>query len=403
MQSFNTVVVGAGQAGLSASYELTQLGVEHIVLERDRVGAGWANRWESFCLVTPNWSVQLPGFPYDGDDPDGFMPRDDVVAYLGRYAASFDSPIQLGAHVLGVSRNQTGFEIATERGEGLLCENLIVSTGAYQKPLVPQGGDTLPDHLTVMDVTGYTRETELPDGDVLIIGSGQTGCQLAEELQDAGRRVVLACGRAPWAPRRIGDHDLMWWLIESGFLDVDATTLPPEARLFANVLATGHQGGHDLHYRTLVYRGIELAGRFLGAEDGVARFAGDLGDSVSWGDEKFALLRDHFQKFAADRGLEFPEVPDPEPFDMAGPETVDLGSFGSVIFTGGFRPDYLSWMPWPEAFDEGGFPLQTQGASIAVPGLYFVGLHFMRTRRSALLCGVGEDARVVAQQVAGLG
>ena len=401
MQSIDTLIIGAGQAGLSASYELTQRGVEHIVLEKERIGAGWANRWESFCLVTPNWSVRLPGFPYDGDDPDGFMPRDEIVAFLEQYAASFDAPVQLGVHVSGVSKRGDGFEIAVDGGEGFLARNLIVSTGAYQKPFVPKGGETLPDHLTVMDITGFASEAALPDGDVLIIGSGQTGCQLAEELQDAGRRVVLACGKAPWSPRRIGEKDVMWWLLESGFMDVDATTLPPEARLFANVLASGHQGGHDMHYRTLADRGIELAGRFLGAKDGIAHFAPDLAESVAWGDARFAQLREVFQKFAADQGINIPDVAEPEPFVASGPESVDLGSFGSVIVTGGFRPDYLSWMPWPEAFDEAGFPLQRDGASSAVPGLYFVGLHFMRNRRSALLCGVGDDARVVAEQVAG--
>ena len=401
MQSIDTLIIGAGQAGLSASYELTQRGVEHIVLEKERIGAGWANRWESFCLVTPNWSVRLPGFHYDGDDPDGFMPRDEIVAFLEQYAASFDAPVQLGVHVSGVSKRGDGFEISVDGGEGFLARNLIVSTGAYQKPFVPKGGETLPDHLTVMDITGFASEAALPDGDVLIIGSGQTGCQLAEELQDAGRRVVLACGKAPWSPRRIGEKDVMWWLLESGFMDVDATTLPPEARLFANVLASGHQGGHDMHYRTLADRGIELAGRFLGAKDGIAHFAPDLAESVAWGDARFAQLREVFQKFAADQGINIPDVADPEPFVASGPESVDLGSFGSVIVTGGFRPDYLSWMPWPEAFDEAGFPLQRDGASSAVPGLYFVGLHFMRNRRSALLCGVGDDARVVAEQVAG--
>lgn len=400
MNSINTVIIGAGQAGLSASYELKQRGVDHVVLEKDRIGAGWANRWESFCLVTPNWTVRLPGFHYDRDDPDGFMLRDEVVEYLEQYAASFDAPVQLGADVSGVSKSDDGFEVAVKGRDGFQCQNLIVSTGAYQKPFVPKGGDTLPDHLTVMDINGFTAEAALPDGDVLIIGSGQTGCQLAEELKDAGRRVVLACGKAPWSPRRIGDKDVMWWLLESGFMDVDAATLPPEARLFANVLASGHHGGHDLHYRTLTDQGIELAGRFLGAVDGVARFAPDLGESVSWGDARFGQLRDVFQEFAADQGLEMPDVPDPEPFTLIGPESVDLGSFGSVIVTGGFRPDYLSWMPWPEAFDDGGFPLQRDGASTTVPGLYFVGLHFMRTRRSALLCGVGDDARVVAEQVA---
>jgi len=395
------VVIGAGQAGLATSYQLSRRGVEHVVLEKERIGAGWANRWESFCLVTPNWTVHLPGFPYDGNDPDGFMPRDEIVAHLERYAASFDCPVRTGAEVAGVvSRPEVGFDVEIDGNETLRTRHLVVSTGAYQKPVLPAGVGDMPGHLKVIDTNAFTCSDDLPEGDVLIIGSGQTGCQLSEELTEDGRKVVLACGRAPWSPRRIAGKDVMWWLLESGFLDVDATTLPTEARLFANILATGHGGGHDLHYRTLAAFGVTLAGRFMGVEDGKAKFASNLADCVSWGDARFAQLRDHFRQFAETKGLEFPDDLDPEPFFAPGIESVDLGTFGTVIITGGFRPDYLSWLPWPEAFDESGFPIQTEGASAVLPGLYFVGLHFMRTRKSALLCGVGEDADVVASQIA---
>ena len=399
MYVVDTVVIGAGQAGLAASHELAARGVDHVVLERDRVGSGWIKRWDSFCLVTPNWSVQLPGYPYDGDDPDGFMPRDDIVAYLQRYANHFDCPIRTDVKIAAVrSGNGSGFEIDLA-GETLRAKNLVVSTGAYQKPFLPKGADTLPDRLVVMESTGYTNADELPDGRILIVGSGQTGCQIAEELHSTGREVVLACGRAPWGPRRIGDHDVMWWLLESGFLDVDATTLPPQARLFANFLATGHGGGRDLHYRTLAAQGVTLTGRFLGVVDGHAHFAPDLAESVVWGDEKYLHLREHFRGFAAARGLPEPDMPDPSPFTLTGAEAIELEPFGAVIFTGGFRPDYASWLPWPDAFDGAGFPIQTDGASAALDGLYFVGLHFMRKRKSALLCGVGEDAAIVAEAI----
>ena len=401
MQAIDTIVIGAGQAGLAASHQLTQLGVDHIVLEKDRIGAGWANRWESFCLVTPNWSVQLPGFPYDGSDPDGFMPRDEIVAYLERYAASFDCPIKLGAKVNGVTKTINGdFEVSLERDGPLRARNLIISTGAYQKPLRPPRIGDLPDHLSVIDVTQYSHASDLPEGDVLIIGSGQTGCQLSEELLEAGRNLVLACGRAPWAPRRIAGKDIMWWLIESNFLDADATKLPAEARLFANILATGHGGGHDMHYRTLAEMGVILAGRFLGVENGRALFAPNLSDCVEWGDARLEQLLEHFTAFAKAKGISPPDLPTPEPFETQGVDSVDLSTFGAVILTGGFRPDYASWLPWPDAFDTDGFPKQVDGASTVVSGLYFVGLHFMRKRKSALLCGVGEDAGVVARLVA---
>jgi putative flavoprotein involved in K+ transport len=202
---------------------------------------------------------------------------------------------------------------------------------------------------------------------VLVVGSGQSGCQIAQELHEAGREVVLACGRAPWSPRRVGDRDFVWWLLRTGFLDAPADSLPgPEARLSANVLATGRDGGHDLHLRVLRALGVTLAGRLVGAAGGVARFAPDLADSVAWGDERYLQLRELFRKHGLDADL-----PDPEPFDGAAPETVDVRGFGAAIFTSGFRPDYASWLRWPEAFDQQGFPLQNDGESTAVPGLFF--------------------------------
>lgn len=400
MQQTDTIVIGAGQAGLATSHELTERGVDHAVLEKGRIGQSWRDRWDTFCLVTPNWSVQLPGFPYDGDDPDGFMPRDDIVAYLERYAASFGAPVRTGTSISAVrGGNGSGFDVQTDKGNWH-ARNLVLATGAYQKPYKPRGADTLPASLPQLELGDYHSEPRLPAGDVLIIGSGQSGCQIAEELHLAGRRVVLACGRAPWGYRRFGGHDAFWWLVNSGFLDAPAKELPPEARLFANILATGHDGGHDLSLRTLHAMGVELTGHFLGAEGATATFADDLAESIAWGDEKYLLLREVFAKTAERLGAEQPALPEPEPFAPDAPTQVDLGSFGAVLFTGGFRPDYKSWLPWPEAFDDDGFPLQEDGTSTVVDGLHFVGMHFLRKRKSALLCGVGEDADVVAGAIA---
>lgn len=401
MQQTDAIVIGAGQAGLAISHELTERGVDHVVLEKRRIGQSWRNRWDTFCLVTPNWSVQLPGFPYDGDDPDGFMPRDDIVAYLERYAASFGAPVRTETTIENIrAGNGSGFVVETDKG-AWRSAHLVLATGAYQKPHRPRGAETLPPSLPQLNLGDYHSAAQLPGGDVLIIGSGQSGCQIAEELHSAGRRVVLACGRAPWGYRRIGDHDAFWWFIKSGFLDVPAKALPPEARLFANVLATGHGGGHDLTLRTLHDMGVELTGHFLGAEGRTAKFADDLAGSIAWGDARYLQLRDLILKTAEKLGEEQPALPEPEPFAPDAPTEVDLGSFGAVLFTGGFRPDFTSWLPWPEAFDADGFPVQTDGNSTAVDGLHFVGIHFLRKRKSALLCGVGEDAALVAEAIAG--
>ncbi len=228
---------------------------------------------------------------------------------------------------------------------------------------------------------------------MLVIGSGQSGCQIAE--------VFLACGKAPWAPRRVGDRDLVWWVMETGFFDMPLSALPtPAARLTANILGTGRNGGHDLNLRTLRAAGVTLLGHFLGAEDGRARYATDLAETVAWGDARYREFGQIFQKLAAERGLPVLELPEPDPFDGRSPEELDLASLGAVVYACGFRPEYGSWVNVPGAFDPLGFPIHSDGASTAAPGLYFVGVHFLRSRKSALLCGVGEDAAVVARQIA---
>jgi putative flavoprotein involved in K+ transport len=396
----DVVVVGAGQAGLAASYELTKAGVEHVVLEKGRVGETWRGRWDSFCLVTPNWSVQLPGGAYDGDDPHGFMPRDDIVAFFERYAASFGAPVREGVAVTSLRRTNGGFELETSDGP-IRTRGVILSTGAYQRPHRPAGAAALPADILQIDAEQYRNPDALPSGAVLVVGSGQTGCQIAEELHEAGRDVFLACGRAPWVPRRLGEHDVVWWLNEAGFLDEEAlSALPgPEARLFANVQATGHGGGHDLHYRTLQRTGVTLLGRFIGADGRRARFAPDLGASVAWGDQRNDQLMGKLANLASERGLPL-EIPERERFEATAPEEVDLTGFGAVIFTSGFRPDYESWVRCDGAFDEYGFPVHEECASTVAPGLYFVGVHFLRKRKSSLLIGVGEDAAIVAEKIA---
>ena len=396
-----TVVVGGGQAGLAASRELTEAGVEHVVLERGRVGQTWRGRWDSFCLVTPNWSVQLPGHHYDGDDPHGFMPRDEIVADLERYAAASGAPVREGVDVTSLIRAADGgFLLETSAGE-IEARTVVLSTGAYQRPHRPAAAAGLPQDLLQIDVRDYHNPGELPSGRVLVVGSGQSGCQIAEELHHAGRDVILACGRAGWLPRRIGDHDVVWWLLEAGDLDDKVESLPdPSARLAANVQASGHDGGHDLHYRTLQAMGVTLVGHLTGVEDGHVRFAPDLGDSVAWGDNRHAQVMGGFRKLAAKRDIPWTDLSAPEPIDTRTPESVPIGELSAVVFAGGFRPDYRSWVQCPGAFDQFGFPIHDDGASTVVPGLHFVGVHFLRKRKSSLFIGVGEDAAIVARRVA---
>jgi len=394
----DVVVVGAGEAGLAVSYELVAAGIEHVVLERGLVGQSWRNRWARFCLVTPNATIELPGAKYGGDDPNGFLRKEDLVGYLDGWARSFDAPVREGVAVSSLEIvDGRGFRLQTSDGM-FVARSVVVCTGAYQRPYRSAAATSA--RVAVLDADDYEDERALPPGKVLVVGSGQTGCQIAEELREAGREVVLSCGRAPWAPRRPGGRDIILWLIDAGFYDQSVADLrSPTARLVANVQATGHNGGHDLTLRTLRNAGVTLAGRLLGAEDKRLHFASDLAESIAFGDARYMELRRLISDYCAQTDLDPPELPDPPRFDPAAPEHLDLDDFGVILHTSGFRPDYRAWMH-VDAFDAMGFPLQEDGASLTIPGLYFCGVHFLRKRKSSLLMGVGEDAAIVAEAIA---
>jgi putative flavoprotein involved in K+ transport len=397
MERFEAVIVGGGQAGLAASHQLTEQGVEHVVLERRRIGQAWRDRWDSFCLVSPNWFIQLPGGKYAGDEPDGFLLRDQVVAHLEGYREAHALPVREGVEALSVESGKDGFRLRTTTGD-LQARFLVLASGAYQRPYRPPGSETLPSGLLRIDVSDYRNPGMLPPGRVLVIGSGQSGCQIAEELHEAGREVFLSCGKAPWVPRRVGGRDIFHWFVDTGFLAEPVESLPaPAAKLAANPLASGHGGGHDLDLRVLRAKGVTLVGHFLGASNDEMRFAEDLGESLAWGDERHGQFMDAIRRTAAELGRPAPEIGDPEPFDPASSGRVPVDGFSAVVFAGGFRPSYQSWLPWPDAFDDLGFPIQREGASTVVDGLYFVGVHWLRKRKSALLYGVGEDAAIVAR------
>jgi putative flavoprotein involved in K+ transport len=237
---------------------------------------------------------------------------------------------------------------------------------------------------------------------VLVVGSGQTGCQLSEELAESGRNTHLACGRAPWIPRRLDGRDTWKWVAETPFIDMTLADLPsPIARLGANPQASGCRGGHDLHYRTLQTLGVNLLGHFVGYEDGAAHFAPDAAECVAFGDARYSEICDAIRKTCAARGVKPPEMPPPPPFKIQPVERLRLDRFGAVIFTSGFRPDYARWVRFPSAFDSLGFPIQQEGSSTVVDGLHFMGVHFQRKRKSATFLGVAEDAAVLAERMLG--
>jgi putative flavoprotein involved in K+ transport len=401
MEHVDVLVVGAGQAGLALSHELSAGGIEHLVLERGRIGETWRHRFDSFCLVTPNWTVRLPGHAYSGPDPDGFMARDQIITTLEEYARSFKAPVREGVFVTGAEPLPDGGFLVHTRAGDLTSRALVLATGTFQRPHRPAVADSLPTVLPRMDVDAYRNESALPSGRVLVVGSGQSGAQISEELCSAGREVVLACGKAPWIPRRLGGRDIVWWLDKTGFFNQTMESLPtPAARLTPNPMATGHGGGRDLHLRTLQAIGVTLAGHFLGTENGLVHFAPDLPESAAWGDQRYRELLSLMERYAAEQGLVLPPAYEPRPLVDRGPESLKLSGFGVVIFAGGFRPGYGFWFSQPQAFDEFGFPLQRDGVSTVVSGLFFLGVHFLRARKSALLFGVGEDSTVVSRHIA---
>jgi len=396
-----TVVIGAGQAGLSASYALRARGIEHVVLERGRVAETWrSERWDSFYLNTPNWTLQLPGFEYRGPDPDAFAPLADMISYLEDYARSFEAPVREGVAVERVRRAGGRFRLETSAGP-IEADRVVVAAGAYQRPTPAPWAAALPGDLLRLHTSEYRRPSQLRDGAVVMVGSGQSGCQIAEELLEAGRTVYLSVGRCPWLPRRYRGRELMHWMIDLGLTDATVDTLPsPAMRLFCNVPVSGNDGGHDCNARSLARRGAVLVGRVEGVEGNRLRIGPGLLESLALGDAFEADFKKRAEDHVRSAGL---DLPDPEPEEPAAPcrEIAELdlrrAGVGTVISANGFRPDY-GWIEGLE-IDGQGWPVQTRGIS-ALPGLYFVGLHWLHKRKSALLLGVGEDAAYVAERIA---
>jgi putative flavoprotein involved in K+ transport len=393
-------VIGAGQAGLATSYWLTQHGLEHVVLERGRVGETWrSQRWDGFYLNTPNWGQQLPGFHYVGPEPDAFAPRDETVASLEDYARSFRAPVREGVEVTRVRMQTAGFDVETSDGvyEG---DHVVVAAGAFQRPTPHPLAERVPQGVFQLHTSAYRRPGQLPDGAVLIVGSGQSGCQIADELIDAGRTVYLSVGRCPWVPRRYRGHDILYWLLETGLADDAVESLPsPAARLACNPPVSGNDGGHDCNPRWLARRGAILLGRVEGIDGATVTIGDGLLDSLAAGDAFVTSLTKRIDDVAAAKGMTT-DPPEPVAEDEPPPvlRSLDLPAAGisTILWANGFRPDH-SWIDGVEV-DEQGWPIQRDGVS-TVPGLYFVGVHWLRKRKSALFVGVGEDAELVVRHL----
>jgi putative flavoprotein involved in K+ transport len=396
-----TVVVGGGQAGLAVSSLLTQRGREHVVLERGRIGETWRTRcWDGFRLNTPNWTLDLPGRPYSGPEPDAFGTAADLLDYLEDYAGAFKAPVRLGVEATRLDATNGTLRVVT--GEGTFeAENVVVASGAFQVPHAPAFAPSRELHLHAND---YRRPEDLPEGAVLVVGSGQSGCQIGEELVRAGRRVYLSVGRCPWAPRRYRGLDIIRWLIDIGLMDQTVEELPsPDAVLACNPTLTGNDDGHECNPLTLEAEGAILAGRLERLENGRAQFANDVNENLAKGLEFVANLISRCDAYVGRPGPASPGSNQATVHPRAKRDVVrklDLAreGVGTVLFATGYRPDY-SWIDLPVIGGDGR-PRQRRGVT-DVPGLYFVGLHWLHKRKSALLLGVREDAEHVVDHLAG--
>ena len=401
-EQLDTVVVGGGQGGLSTSYYLKEQGREHVVLEQaPQAAKAWRERWDSFTLITPNWMTRLPGAEYQGSDPDGFMARDQLIAYFEQYAERFALPIRYGIRATRVEPHETGYLVSTDKG-AFKAANVVMATGMYQHPRIPPFGTILSSEIRQLHSSEYKHPRMLPAGAVLVVGSAQSGCQIAEELYQSGRKVYLSVGSAGRLPRRYRGKDITRWMDELGFMDRTVDQLPsPKAKFAGNAHGTGKDGGHTINLHQFARDGVILLGHMQSAQGHRIKLAPDLHENLAQGDKVEADMIKAVDDYVERNGLDAPIETLPELRDGYETESLlrlDLASAGihSVIWATGYKFDFgLVKLP---AFDQDGYPVQKRGIT-AFPGLYFVGLPFLHTSGSGLLAGVGGDAAHVAKHI----
>ncbi len=407
-QQEDVVIIGGGQAGLALSYYLTQQRRTHVVLEQGRVAETWrSQRWDSFTLVTPNWMTQLPGFPSQGDDPDAFLPRDDVVAFLERYARSFQAPLRCGVQATAVRLQPEGNCYLVETSDGSFeADNVVLATGGFPCPKLPQASAAIPVNIMQLHSSQYRKPQRLPSGAVLVVGSGQSGSQIAEELHQSGRQVYICVSRCGRSPRRYRGKDVMWWVNQMGGYDRTLDQLPsPTARFTCHPDLSGKDGGHEINLRQLAREGVTLLGRLQEVQGNHVILTSDLEENLARADALAMQLTHAIDDYVLRTGMDAPVesmikdpaskwVPPAEPI-----LEVDLYAAGisTVIWATGFQLDF-GWVHVP-VFDEAGAPLHQRGITSS-PGLYFLGLPWLYKEKSALLFGIGEDAAFLASDVA---
>lgn len=396
-EHYEAVVVGGGQAGLSLSRHLVDAGVQHVVIERESVAHEWKDgRWDQFTLVTPNWHCRLPGYEYEGPDPDGFMRRDEVHAWVRGFAESFDAPVAEGVAVRRVSaRPEGGFIVVTDAGT-ITAETVTAATGGYHEPVVPPWAGDLPPELFQLHSHEYRNAAQLPEGPVLVVGTGQSGTQIAEDLHLEGRDVHLAVGRAPRVARFYRGRDCMTWLAEMGVYDVPVSTRGLAKRESTNHYVTGRDGGRDIDLRAFARDGMRLHGRAEGVEDGAIRLDDSLAANLDHADSVAESIKDDIDAHIATLGIDAPVEPRYRPVwnPPGGPTQIPLEELSAIVWAIGFRADW-SWLDLPGVLDPTGHPAHSRGAT-SVPGFQFLGLPWLQTWGSGRFHAIARDSEHVA-------
>jgi putative flavoprotein involved in K+ transport len=403
VERIETLVIGGGQAGLAMSHRLRQRGLEHLVLERARIAERWrGERWDGLRFQFPNWSISLPDFPFPHADPDGFATPGEIADFIAAYAAFIGAPVRCGVNVSALRRRDGGSGFVAETSDGAIeADNVVVATGPYQRPRIPP---LLRDDAGIfqLDASRYKNPAQLPPGAVLVVGSGASGAQIAEELLRAGRRVYLSVGAHRRMPRRYRGRDLIWWLGEMGLLQRPTEERGPERSL---PLISGAFGGNTIDFRQYAAEGVTLLGRMQGVNNGVIAFAPDLAKRLAYGDASYTIFLDMVDAHVEARGLDMPKDPDarkvlPDPLCLTEPLLrldISAAGIGAVIWATGYGFDF-GWIDVP-VLNPRGEPDHVRGIT-GVPGMYFLGLQWLAKLNSSLLSGVGDDAAVLADHIA---
>ncbi len=392
-----TVVIGAGHAGLAMSHCLTARSIDHVVLERGEVANSWkTERWDSLRLLTPNWQSRLPGYGYEGDDPDGFRGMPETIGFIESYAESFSAPVRTKTEVKTVRAVDGHYRVSTDQGEWS-CRTVVVATGACNIPCIPAVAEALPAGIDTLTAKQYRNPEQIEQGGVLVVGASATGTQIGEEIHRSGRPVTLAVGEHIRAPRVYRGRDIKWWMDAAGVLNdrYDEIDDIVRARNVPSLQLAGSTDRRTIDLNRLTGFGVRLVGRLAGIADGRAQFSGSLRNQCELSDLKMNRLLERIDEWATENGLDGEVAPphrfEPTRVEASPPLGLDLrsGEIRTVLWATGFRPDY-SWLDVP-VFDRKG-RIRHDGGVVEAPGMYLLGIPFLRRRKSSLIDGAADDA-----------